>query len=434
MTFDEALARLGLSRQSSQQEAKRAYLKLLKQTRPEENRDAFIALRDAYELVRAGIEWRDQARAAGIVAPIPESDGEAHSGSTESERLRAALVSAPRESGEAKAERMVRVEFDARIQASAGEAAAARTPVEEARRMCQQFDEHGHEPGVVPPVAMTLRIIFWCLAAGEIEPARALADKLSTWLTRSGQEASLGPLIPFWLSARELVAVAPAIPPRFFVPIAEAALAGDVAKAAKTLAPLQKDTPEVARSVLTELKLHAPWLATTVGWCLVPPQPRKRMTLKVPAWVASLGIFLIFRLLTLANRSTPERTLPAQFVAPQTWTPPDLVKKGTVGYARPTEPLKQALNLFFQLNASVGDTMTRCHLQPAQALVAEIGDQVRSGQCSHAESTMQQLQLSKDAYSVQEWRCAEVDIGALHRALTLVCAEARKVFDAGDSQ
>ena len=49
MTFEEALAQLGLTDAASAEDAKRAYHKLLRAHNPEVDRDGFIALREAYE-------------------------------------------------------------------------------------------------------------------------------------------------------------------------------------------------------------------------------------------------------------------------------------------------------------------------------------------------------------------------------------------------
>jgi hypothetical protein len=60
VTLDEALAELGVDRETSADAARRAYLKLLKVRKPETDPQGFMRLREAWETVKGWAEGRDE--------------------------------------------------------------------------------------------------------------------------------------------------------------------------------------------------------------------------------------------------------------------------------------------------------------------------------------------------------------------------------------
>jgi len=447
VTVNEALAKLGLSRHASPEEARRAYLRLLKKTRPEANQDEFIALRDAYECVRGMLEFNARFRVSDdavasaeqqpksdvvhrIPTPTAGRDGEPRP--TDSTH---AFPPIPREPVVADVAKLVVEGPREKPVPPREEAVPTRTPAEEAMHLCDQFDAHGHEPDSVPPIVFTLRLIFSCLAARELKPARALSDKLSTWLRQSGRETFIGSeLVAAWVTARELAEVAPVLPPPVLAPIAEAALAGDLGQATQKLTEFRKKAPSTARAALTELKIKAPWLATAVGPYLVPPPRvrwRWRPTFRWPGSAIPIVVFMLIRVLSslgTTTRSSSERPVEMPRNAALQPTPPAQVFAQLAADAGPAARLKQSLGLFFQLTRSVAGTMEYCNMPPAAELVRMIEESVRRGDCSSADNPMIQLQQLKPVYAPEQWQCASEDVETLHRSLTLICAEAEKVF------
>lgn len=72
VTFEEALRELGIDRGASPDQARRAYLRLLKQRKPETDPEGFRRLRGAFELLRAAFVRRDAA--ADAAAGSQEKD------------------------------------------------------------------------------------------------------------------------------------------------------------------------------------------------------------------------------------------------------------------------------------------------------------------------------------------------------------------------
>ncbi len=62
MDLEEALRQLNLSRDVDAESAKRAYLRLVKQHRPERDPEGFRRVRDAYEIVEACLSFRSVPR------------------------------------------------------------------------------------------------------------------------------------------------------------------------------------------------------------------------------------------------------------------------------------------------------------------------------------------------------------------------------------
>lgn len=59
MTFEEALVELGIDREASPDQVRRAYLKLLKTRKPETDPQGFMRLREAYDLMKEVVAFRE---------------------------------------------------------------------------------------------------------------------------------------------------------------------------------------------------------------------------------------------------------------------------------------------------------------------------------------------------------------------------------------
>jgi hypothetical protein len=436
VTFDEALAKLGVSRDATPDQVRRAYLRRLKVTRPEVNRDEFIALRNAYERVRMMLSFERAARDEGdeptAVDPDPERRPQLDGGVAIAGHEVVSASPSPEPSGTPGPALLSAEVPEIVVQPMSIQELMARPPAEAAERLCKWFDDFEHRPDAVPPVPVILTLILSCVAAGEVTPARSLTDKLSAWLRRSGRETSLSAQgVVMWLAARELVGVATLVPPSVFVPIAEAALAGDLGKARSRLTELRVEKPDLARAALTELKIKAPMLASAVGWYLAPPPKRRRRFGGYGwQWIGMVGLFLIARLITWSARSGPRRSVdpPLAFV-PARVQPPSVEQPAVKTDASATERLKHALGLFFQLGASVAETANRCNLTAAGELVRKVNAEVRDGNCPEAEKAMDTLRGMAAVSPAAAWKCVSQDVEDLHRALTTICTEAQKILD-----
>ena len=58
LSFKQALRLLGISPETNTREVRRAYLRLLKKFKPEQDAEGFMRLRQAYELVIEEIQWK----------------------------------------------------------------------------------------------------------------------------------------------------------------------------------------------------------------------------------------------------------------------------------------------------------------------------------------------------------------------------------------
>jgi len=64
VTLDEALRELGVGVDATSDQARRAYLRLLKTRKPEVDPQGFKRLREAYELAKEDLTWRERFKSA----------------------------------------------------------------------------------------------------------------------------------------------------------------------------------------------------------------------------------------------------------------------------------------------------------------------------------------------------------------------------------
>jgi hypothetical protein len=187
VTFEEALGELGVGRDASGEDVRRAYLHLLKKHKPETDPDGFQKLREAYELARRvlGASIR-----RGEDSPRPQGPTEKeHHPSTASPSPQAEPIAdpspvSPRRPTEAEPPpvpflRMVewrRLLADGRIE-------------ECAARLEEEYEAAAKSSGVNPPsLVATTEVVLQLLESGHAPRAAALYTVAQRWLETSGEE------------------------------------------------------------------------------------------------------------------------------------------------------------------------------------------------------------------------------------------------------
>lgn len=350
MTLDQALTELGIDRDAGADQARRAYLKLLKLRKPESDPQGFMRLREAYELAKERLGARDElfraiALANAGAAPASElfDDGAA---SDPKPHEPASDVHAPIEpveeasepsAGDADLPLPDAGEPAARAEAPApetAEAAPAPEPfepfdvelfdvllrvgehVQAAEQLSRFLDGAALHAEPQPlPLAKALQLLLALHGQGAVAPALALHGSLARWLTASGQEARLlrGEAAARWSLLGELAALGGGFPQPARRAIAEAMLAGNLGEAKKDFITIHAMQPAVARGAARELRSKAPILAAALADALDPPlltrsapaQPSPQRSSRGGYWAIATVIIAVLRLMAYGLRSTP---------------------------------------------------------------------------------------------------------------------------------
>jgi hypothetical protein len=445
MTFEEALNKLALSDGASADEARRAYHKLLKVHKPEVDRDAFIALREAYECVRITIAMRaGQYTSPGVsVAPRPaEAEAPATSGAPRAADAESAGCptpateppqSAPSDAPSAPAPVSLNEgdRFSKLLEARDYDAAAA--------LLCESFDHFADRPTILPPVIVTLQLMLACHATNKLASANAIQRRFALWLERSGLETSLGPqAITMWVIARELSVLATSIPADVRCPIAEAVLASDLGKAKFRLATLSVEHPAAAASVLEVLRKKAPTLASTLGdaFGVSPPPPTKRV--RSPSrsggrWGWAILVLLSFRLLS-ASQDCSQSSIKSSSYLREAGEPPrsspvephpadEAALQAIAKLGPPKGDLRQTIWSMLQLNDAAEQAATRCNLPELAEQTHSVRAQVERGNCSMALATMQIVIATTSTLPDEGRACVSAAVEAMGQSLSVVCPQ-----------
>ena len=268
MTFDEALAQLGVAKGATADEIRRAYLRLLKTRKPETDPEGFRTLRDAYECARAprvDIEMR-------VSLPRPKS-----------------VVVAPDEVAD-----VLRL-------ANGGRPKAA------ARALSQLYEKAAIDIRTkVPPARFTLDLLVDLHARGATRRARRLASRFERWLTACGNSrGTLGPLVPMWILLIELTAVCEQLSEPTRVAIVRMISDRDAQLAKTTLDELRERDPVTAHLDLEVLRALAPSIHRAVGvrQYVAPRQKPTDPRVTVAVIVGMLLIFAVIGTRTLQDEA-----------------------------------------------------------------------------------------------------------------------------------
>lgn len=348
MTLDEALDELGVGADAGPEEARRAYLRLLKKRKPEVDPEGFMRLREAYELVKNRADFMASWR---VVVTHPRETAEA----------KAPLVEAPPEPVEerespAPADEASHAPADGEREAPEGDSASTeddaapseaegdaepRPPLGlDAVEGMIEAGEHGAAASVlaeiyedaahdirahVPPIHRTLWLILSLYAEGDHEAAKGLYDAASHWLSANGLEARVlrGELAARWMVARELSALPSSFSKVVRKAIARAAEGGELADARDALVRYQAKRPARAFEAATMLKTRAPALASVFAATLEsPPANEATPTTRakgMSGWmIATIVIALLRILMAIGKSSTPSPSFdPTRMSPPQ---------------------------------------------------------------------------------------------------------------------
>ncbi len=253
LTFDQALERLGLELSASDEEVRRAYLRLLRGANPERDPAGFMALRAAYELVRAELASRRSAAASEEAERLEQRDsGQVAEPPRALAQLRAAeerIASGALVDGLALARDALELEQRATLEA-AGDAELVRQT--------------------------TIDLILSLLLEDRCEEARELVARFDAALAVTGGELRVLDR-PRLILVRELALVAAALPARIRRAVATGLRSGDLDEA--IVAEIQNHAVEHLRQVtrlLDEIQESAPTLASVLREVVRPLAPHDR--------------------------------------------------------------------------------------------------------------------------------------------------------------
>ncbi len=254
MTLDEALSTLGLARGASPEEARRAYLRLLKKHKPEVDPEGFRRVRAAYEVTQ-GKGGGD----ASIAAPTPEPA--------------AREEGVPRGAPDVEAEPARAAE--PLVEPVAPEVAARERPsrLDEARALVATLEAAARD--VALPVPAALEVVVAILSMhwhGELGVARSLEGAFAAWLAASGREAtSMSVETAFrWELAREMGSLGDDFPLAARRAMAQASIAGELSIAEEPLVALRRRDRALADRAGRRLLEVAPRLAESYARWLAP--------------------------------------------------------------------------------------------------------------------------------------------------------------------
>ena len=237
MTLDEAIAELRIDRGTSADQARRAYLRLLKERKPEVDPDGFQRLREAYELLRSSLAWRQGAaqrvnEPLFVAIPVRAPESEPARDNTAAEPPPVVVAPAavlpepapPPDPDIARLNEVGRLVFTKHRQRAAS-------------LLAEHYEAAVARPGiVVPPPAETLDLLLRAHEKGWLPVAAHLERAFALWLDAMGAEVRvLGGNAPRWAVARELGALPSQLSPEVRSVMARAARTGELDQAMTSL-------------------------------------------------------------------------------------------------------------------------------------------------------------------------------------------------------
>jgi tetratricopeptide (TPR) repeat protein len=288
MTLDEALGELGVERGASPDEVRRAYLRLVKTRKPEEDPVGFRRLREAFEralrpAADLSVDSAWESREPAEITGSAESSGAETTLSEESE--------AAEEAGEEPLSLIARAE----ALVESDETAEATDCVLQALETGELTQETARR---------IMDVLFHLQAAEALVESLRIHHRLREILDGSGQETALidGPAAAVWSLLCELLDLPPDFPLEIRTAFARAGAAGDLDQALPALWRFAGTNPEAARAAGAQLEclplLAAAYLST---YARVRPKPEEgaRRPRRAPARI-SLKHFLLALALFLA--------------------------------------------------------------------------------------------------------------------------------------
>lgn len=284
VTLEEALKELGLERIDRAEEVRAAYLRLLKQRKPEQNPEGFKRLREAYEFAVGWFErpetWTLLERELGQPRPSAEPG--------------------PRSAGPETALDFASILERFWVRLSAYETATlsrAQSPVQVLYLVHRLIDQAKAEIALAIldtlldqlspaeaerlPVLLFARHLLRLHGAGLGEGAASLTRKLEAWLLRGGHESDLvsGEAAATWQVCKELARLPLSLRPEVRKALVLLLLEDDHAFAERVLERFARQHPEEAFELEASLREHAPNLSKFVE---LPRRPGAEHTREAP--------------------------------------------------------------------------------------------------------------------------------------------------------
>jgi hypothetical protein len=273
VTLDEAIAELRIDRNTSPDEARRAYLRLLKQRKPEVDPEGFQRLREAYELLRNSLAWRHatagRAPESGPPSPVANAPVPARSPTLppEGEVTAGEAPAGETTDGPAPDPDLERLDEIGRLMRAKETQAAANL-------LAEHYEFAAARPGIaVPPPPATLDLLLRAHEQGWLPVAARLERAFALWLEAVGAEVRvLGGAAPQWAIARELGGLPRALSPEVRTTLARAARTGELALGLASLRDIGAFNPSEGRRNARILRVEGRAFSSKAAAVLAPPR------------------------------------------------------------------------------------------------------------------------------------------------------------------
>lgn len=438
MDLHDALAELGVARGASQDEIRKAYLRLLKTRKPEIDPEGFMRLREAYDLAKrlgslSFVEF-DDAHADALSDDAPpnfESAPGAPPEPSAPRELHVARRGAPKAARERKAPadgesdvrlpapriQHVRAQIfapqvfrdDWPLPGAPLDAWIARIGAAEAADRLTTALDGATTSAVSLPFAPTLPID--AALAFFVEQQKPLAtrvvDQFGTWLKTTGGELRIarGPSGVIWNVARELDAIAPEVSSGVLAALARAARIGAPGSALEPLRQCVADDRHAIDTAAAVISRSAPTLQSLFGTLFdsvrgvrasASPQRGSSKNGWWGAWLAAMMFSALARNFTGsdpgAGSSAPPPTTPA------------IIEPSGPPLPRNSPFLAESGDYHAAINAIVADTQSTGGTEVVREAL-QLEDAIGLGQCVQVREHRAALQRALDAFRVSSaWR------------------------------
>jgi hypothetical protein len=289
MTYAEALAELGIDADATSEEARRAYLRLLKARKPEEDRAGFMRLREAYEIVKQG---NDGPAEQLLQPPQPVGETAELENDEEAPSLGRLFARAQARDRGGAAEELVRL-YDA--------AAAGKAPL--------------------PSVHLAVDVLLHLHAEGKLREARALSRRLSAAEDVRALRGHVGTL---WAIAKDLGSLPERFPQEARAAMARGALDVNVERAHADLDAFARGAPDGGTNAALALRAYAPTLTQLYAGALEkarPPAPSPKADRRFGAMGGVLVFFVVVMRAAMCDDAPPTNGPPSPPAQPSALLP-----------------------------------------------------------------------------------------------------------------